>query len=174
MHINVLKSKICELIQKVTKYVKLCINNFYIWNIHTMNRIYIESEFQYAFSRQICKCLKFRDLIIIMTQTVNELRRRLKPDKSRWRSWQSSYRPQTLRNTVFKTGTVNQSSVPIDNRMCGDTKEKGCNGWNRDTRVTQPKLMDRTLISEGVQATTVSSSFKVLKFYENIVRMKNQ
>jgi hypothetical protein len=29
-----------------------------------MNQICIESEFQYALSRQICKCLKFRALII--------------------------------------------------------------------------------------------------------------
>jgi hypothetical protein len=31
---------------------------------HTMNRIYIESEFQHVLSRQICKCLKFRALLI--------------------------------------------------------------------------------------------------------------
>jgi hypothetical protein len=64
MHINVLKPKLCELVQKVTKYTKLCNKNFYIWNIHTMNRICIESKFQYALSKQICKCLKFRALII--------------------------------------------------------------------------------------------------------------
>jgi len=54
MHINVLKPKICELVQKITKYAKLCNKDFYIRNIHTMNQICIESEFQYALSRQIC------------------------------------------------------------------------------------------------------------------------
>jgi hypothetical protein len=29
MHINVLKSEICELVEKVTKYAKLCNKNFY-------------------------------------------------------------------------------------------------------------------------------------------------
>jgi hypothetical protein len=64
MHINVLKPKTCELIQKVTKYAKLCNNNFYIWNVHTTNRIYVESEFQYALPGWICKCLKFRALVM--------------------------------------------------------------------------------------------------------------
>jgi hypothetical protein len=67
MYINVLTPKICELIQKITKFAKLFNKNFYIWNIHPMNRICIESEFQYALSRQICKCLKFRALVINLT-----------------------------------------------------------------------------------------------------------
>jgi hypothetical protein len=37
-----------------------------------MNRICIESEFQYALSRQICKCLKFRALIITITNNCIE------------------------------------------------------------------------------------------------------
>jgi hypothetical protein len=40
---------------------KIFISEIYV---HTMNRICIELEFQYALSRQICKCLKFRVLVI--------------------------------------------------------------------------------------------------------------
>jgi len=38
MHINVLKPKICELVQKIIKYTKLCKTNFIseIYNIHTI------------------------------------------------------------------------------------------------------------------------------------------
>jgi hypothetical protein len=45
-------------LQKLTKYT----TNIFIFEICTMDRICIESEFEYVHSKQICKCLKFRDL----------------------------------------------------------------------------------------------------------------
>jgi len=36
MQKNVLKPKICEFAQKITKYAKLCNKNFCIWNIGTI------------------------------------------------------------------------------------------------------------------------------------------
>jgi len=68
MHIiDVLIPKICEFVQKITKYSKLCNKHFCICNILTMNQICIGSDFQYALSKQICKCLKFRALVKLIT-----------------------------------------------------------------------------------------------------------
>jgi hypothetical protein len=38
-----------------------------------MDKIFIEQEFQYALSKQICKCLKFRAFIITLHFTTNTI-----------------------------------------------------------------------------------------------------
>ena len=65
MHIiNVLIPKICEFVQKITKYSKLYNKHFCICNILTMNQICIESD---ALSKQIYKCIKFWALVKLIT-----------------------------------------------------------------------------------------------------------
>jgi hypothetical protein len=54
MRIGIKSNKICKIMQQ----------NFLYLKYHTMNQICIESEFKYALFRQICKCLKFRALVI--------------------------------------------------------------------------------------------------------------